>query len=338
MRFDMALSADLGEVRAQAEAYEAMGVDGVFTFEGQRDVFFPLVAAAEYTGMDIYTNVAIALPRSPMHLAYQAFDLHRLSGGRFALGLGSQIKPHITKRYSAVWDRPVAQMRELMAATKAIFACWQEGQRLDFRGDYYTFTLTTPIFEPDPLDWGAPPIWAGALGPRMTRMVAETADGILIHPFCSEQFLRSATMPAVAAGLAAAGRHRDDFTCGVGVIVGLHGDDAGEAEVRAVDRRCRSNLGFYGSTPAYRVVLDAHGWGELQDELNRLTKQGRWDAIGDVWDTAMVRTLSVQGTPAEAASEIRNRFDGLADRIHISLHSTPQPLVAELFSELRDGA
>ena len=335
MKFDMALSADLDGVREQAQAYEAMGVDGVFTFEGQRDVFFPLVAAAEHTGLDLYTNVAIALPRSPMHLAYQSFDLHRLSGGKFALGLGSQIKPHITKRYSAVWDRPVAQMRELMAATRAIFACWQDGERLDFRGDYYTFTLSIPTFEPGALEWGPPPIWAGALGPKMTQMVAETADGILLHPFCSELFLRTKTMPAVEAGLTAAGRNTDDFTFGVGVIVGLYGDDADEAEAYAVEKRCRANLGFYGSTPAYRVVLDAHGWGELQDELNRLTKEGRWDAIGDVWDDEMVHTLSVQGTPSEAAAEIKSRFGGLADRIHLSLHGAPQPLVAELFAALK---
>ena len=335
MKFDMALSGELGGIRAQAEAYEAMGVDGVFTFEGQRDVFFPLVAAAEHTGLDLYTNVAIALPRSPMHLAYQSFDLHRLSGGKFALGLGSQIKPHITKRYSAVWDRPVAQMRELMAATKAIFARWQDGDPLDFRGDYYTFTLSTPIFEPGALEWGAPPIWAGALGPKMTQMVAEVADGILLHPFCSELFLRTKTMPAVEAGLTAAGRSRDDFTFGVGVIVGLYADDADEKEAWQVEHRCRSNLGFYGSTPAYRVVLDAHGWGALQDELNRLTKEGRWSEIGNVWDDEMVHTLSVQGTPTEAAAEIKSRFGGLADRIHLSLHGAPQPLVAELFAALK---
>ena len=335
MKFDMALSGELGGIRAQAEAYEAMGVDGVFTFEGQRDVFFPLVAAAEHTGLDLYTNVAIALPRSPMHLAYQSFDLHRLSGGKFALGLGSQIKPHITKRYSAVWDRPVAQMRELMAATKAIFACWQDGERLDFRGDYYTFTLSTPIFEPGPLECGPPPIWAGALGPKMTQMVAEVADGILLHPFCSELFLRTKTVPAVEAGLTAAGRSRDDFTFGVGVIVGLYGDDADEKEAWQVEQRCRSNLGFYGSTPAYRVVLDAHGWGALQDELNRLTKEGRWSEIGSVWDDEMVHTLSVQGTPTEAAAEIKTRFGGLADRIHLSLHGAPQPLIADLFAALK---
>ena len=334
MKFDMALSGELGGIRTQAEAYEAMGVDGVFTFEGQRDVFFPLVAAAEHTGLDLYTNVAIALPRSPMHLAYQSFDLHRLSGGKFALGLGSQIKPHITKRYSAVWDRPVAQMRELMAATKAIFARWQDGEPLDFRGDYYTFTLSTPIFEPGPLECGPPPIWAGALGPKMTQMVAEVADGILLHPFCSELFLRTKTMPAVEAGLAAADRSRDDFTFGVGVIVGLYGDDADEKEAWQVEQRCRSNLGFYGSTPAYRVVLDAHGWGELQDELNRLTKEGRWSEIGNVWDDEMVHTLSVQGTPTEAAAEIKSRFSGLADRIHLSLHGAPQPLIADLFAAL----
>ncbi len=335
MKFDMPLSADLAGARDQAQAYQDMGVDGVFTFEGQRDVFFPLLSAAETTGLDLYTNVAIALPRSPMHLAYQSFDLHRLSDGKFALGLGSQIKPHITKRYSAVWDRPVAQMRELMAATKAIFARWQDGAPLDFRGDYYTFTLSTPIFEPEPLEWGTPPIWAGALGPKMTKMVAETADGILIHPFCSEQFLRTKTLPAVKAGLAAAGRSRDEFLFGVGVIVGLYGEDADESEAWRVEQLCRSNLGFYGSTPAYRVVLEAHGWGELQDELNRLTKQGRWGDIGDVWDDEMVHTLSIQGTPAEAAAEIHNRFGGLADRVHLSLHGAPQPLVAELFDNLK---
>src|SRR5688572_29567472 len=195
----------------RARELEAMGVDGAFSFENAHDLFFPLVAAAPVCDLDLSTNVAIAFPRSPMHLANAAYDLHLLSGGRFRLGLGSQIRPHIERRYGARWDKPVAQMREWVLATKAILQAWQDSTRLDFRGDYTTHTLMTPVFDPGPNPHGVPKILVGALGPRMTTMAAEVADGIQVMPFNTAQHVRERTMPAIERGLAASGRTSDDL-------------------------------------------------------------------------------------------------------------------------------
>jgi probable F420-dependent oxidoreductase len=268
-----------------------------------------------------------------MHLAYQAWDLQRLTGGRFALGLGSQIRPHIEKRYSARWDKPVRQMRELVAATKAIFRTFQDGEPLDFRGDYYTFTLMTPTFVPERLEWGPPPIWMGALGPLMTKAAAEVADGVLIHPFNTERFLREQSLPRVEAGLAAAGRDRAGFTLTVTAIVCLYGTD----DERAVaEQGCRFNLAFYGSTPSYRVTLDVHGWGELQPELNRLSKEGRWAEMGRLVDDELLDAVCVRGTPAEVASTLRSRYAGVADRVAFSVPYGVRPeLLAEVIDRVR---
>lgn len=333
MLLDTVLDAELGDVAEQARHLAAAGFDGGFTFEGPRDVFLPLVGATG-SGLDLYTNVAIALPRSPMHLAHTAWDLQRASRGRFALGIGSQIKPHIERRYSALWDRPVAQMRELIGALRAIFATFQDGAPLDYRSEYYTHTLMIPTHNPGPLEWGPPPIWAAALGPDMTRMVAAHADGIVIHPFNTAGFLRDHTVPLVHEGWERAGRSGEGFTFGVGTIVGVYRDDAERAEA---ERGVRFNLGFYGSTPAYRVVLDAHGWGDLQPELRALTRDGgSWERLGSLWTDEQLDALCVLGTPTEVAAELRRRFSGIADRLALSIpHLTSPDLLAELGSAWR---
>src|SRR5258708_6680924 len=250
MKIDMVLSADLDAVGEQTRELHAMGFDGVYTQEANSDVTFPLLLAAQAAPIDIYTNVAIAFPRSPMHLAYAAFDLQRAARGRFALGVGSQIRPHVEKRFSARFGNPVAHLAELVRALHAIFRCFHEGERMDFRGEYYTHTLMTPTFIPPPLASDPPPVWVGALGPRMTQMAAEVADGVLIHPFNSELFLRTVTLPRIDAGLAASGRDRSRFTLGVDVMACVYGDDA---ERKIAEAGCRSNLAFYASTPSYRV-------------------------------------------------------------------------------------
>jgi probable F420-dependent oxidoreductase len=329
MKFDIALHADLPDVARQAAELAQQGFAGVFTLEANRDVFFPLLAVAESgVALDLYPNVAIAFPRSPMHVAYQSWDLQRLSGGRFALGLGSQIRPHIEKRFSATWHKPVAQLREYVAATKAIFACFHEGARLDFRGDYYTFTLMTPTFIPAPLSTDGsvapPPIWMGALGPLMTSAAAQAADGVIVHPFNSEAFLRTQTMPRVLAGLAKSGRTRESFTVNVTAIACLY-DDADERERAAAIDAARVNLAFYASTPSYRVTLDVHGWGELQPELNALSKAGRWAEMATLITDDMVDTLTVRGTPEEAAATIASRYADIADRVALSIPGSVRP-------------
>jgi probable F420-dependent oxidoreductase len=293
---------------------KATGVDGLFTFEGPHDVFFPLVAACADgpPGLDLMTNVAMAFPRSPMHMANAAYDLQLMSQGRFRLGLGTQIKPHIERRYGSTWSRPVARMREIVLATKAIFDCWEGIAPLDFRGEFTTHTLMTPTFNPGPHPYGPPRIHVGALGPKMTEMTAEVADGILVMPFNSGRHFRERTLPAIERGLAAGERQRDDLEIVVEAIMAVGETDE---QVEAAGKGVRGLLSFYGSTPSYKPVLDVEGWGELQPELNAMSKRGEWAAMPGLITDQMVDTIAVRGRPAEAAAELVRRFGGHADRV-----------------------
>lgn len=330
MRIDIQLDARPDAVAGRARELAGTGVDGLFTFEGPHDVFLPLATAASVTDVDLMTNVAIALPRSPMHLAHTAYDLQLLSGGRFRLGLGSQIRPHIEHRYGATWERPAARMREIVLAVKAILTSWQDGTRLDFRGEFTRHTLMPPMFVPGPNPHGVPPVLLGALGPLMTRTAAEVADGLLVMPFNSERHLRERTLPAVADGLDRAGRDPATFSVLPQAIVAM---GRTPAELEAATTGVRGLLAFYGSTPAYRPVLEVEGWDHLQPELNRLSKQGDFPAMLDLVDDGMVATLAVRGTPEECAAEIRRRFGGFADRVCAYFPGYQPPL-----SQIRDLA
>ncbi len=304
------------------------GASGVFTFEGPFDVFTPLVLASAVKGLDVMSNVAIAFPRNPIQLAHQANDLQLLTEGRFILGLGTQVRAQIEKRYGVEFDRPVARMKEMVGALRAIFATWNDGERLNFRGEYFRHTLMTPTFNPGPNPFGPPPIYLGALGPRLTRATAEVADGLLVMPFGSKRFLHETTMPAVREGLAAAGRSEDDFAVVPEIIVSVGtGSDDDHTSTRML-------LAFYGSTPAYRPVLDAHGWGDLQPELNAMSKQGRWQEMASLIDDEMLHTIAACGTPAEVAEHIRDRVDGASDRICLY---QPGPIAVDALAEIVDA-
>jgi len=341
LRFDTSLAAPLGEEERVAAELEGLGFDGAFTFEGAHDVFLPLAAVARLgADLDLMTNVAIALPRSPIHLAHAAWDLQALSGGRFRLGLGSQIRPQIERRYGATWSSPVEQLREIVQATKAIFEAWEGTARLDFRGRYTTHTLMTPMFNPGPNPFGPPPVLVGALGPRMTTMAAEVADGLLVMPFNSRRHLIERALPAISAGLRAGGRpplgHPDDtFEVVAEVIVCCGRDDR---ELAAAEAGVRGLLSFYGSTPAYRPVLDVEGWGDLQPELNRLSKEGRWADMSGLIEPAMLRTLAVHGSPADCAGELLERVGDLASRVAFYTPYQASPaMVGELLDALRQA-
>lgn len=300
------------EAPDRAGALKAAGVDGLFTFENAHDVFLPLATAANAVDdIDYMTNVAIAFPRSPLHLAYAANDLQHLTGGRFRLGLGTQIKPHIEKRYGATWSRPAARMREMVLAIRAIFDTWEGNAKLDFRGEFTTHTLMTPAFDPGPNPFGPAPILVGALGPRMCETAGEVADGILVMPFNSERHFHERTVPAVEKGLAARERSGDRFEVVVEVIVAM--GRTGE-ELAAATSGVKSLLAFYGSTPSYRPVLDVEGRGDLQPELNALSKQGRWVDMTARIDDDLLTTIAVAGTPEECAAEIVRRFGTHAQR------------------------
>lgn len=326
MLLDVQLDGRPENAAARARELVGAGADGLFTFEGPHDVFLPLAAAAGAVEADLMTNVAIALPRSPMHLAHTAYDLQLLSRGRFRLGLGSQIRPHIENRYGATWDRPAARMRETVLAVKAILDSWQHGTRLDFRGEFTKHTLMPPTFVPGPNPYGVPPVLLGALGPMMTRTAAEVADGLLIMPFHSHRHVRERTLPAVAEGLARAGRESLPLYPQAIVAMGTTPD-----EIAKATHGVKMLLAFYGSTPAYKPVLDIEGWGSLQPELNALSKTGHVDAMVELIDDDMVRTLAVAGTPEECAGEIDRRFGDLAQRVCCyfpGYHAPPHQIAA----------
>ena len=295
MLLDVRLDADLTAVPGAVAELEEAGVAGVFTYEGPGDPFLPLGAAAlASTRLALYTNLAIALPRSPMHLAYLAQDLQRASGGRFSLGLGSQVRKHVVERFGATWESPVEQMREWVLAIRAIQTSWATGEPMAFEGRWTQHTYCPPLFVPPP---GPPaPILLGALGPRMTTMAVEVADGVLLHPFCSERSLAQSTWPLIAEGFPVIGQ----------TIVGVATD---EAELALARDAVRTLIAFYASTAAYRPVLDAHGWGDLQVELRDLTRAGRWEALPAAVPDEVIDTIAALGTPAEVAAALARRFD-----------------------------
>ncbi|WP_199178295.1 TIGR03617 family F420-dependent LLM class oxidoreductase [Mycobacterium hubeiense] len=311
----------------RARALRDAGASGVFTFEGPHDVFAPLTLASTVDGLDLMTNVAIAFPRNPIHLAHQAIDHQLLSNGRFTLGLGTQIRTQIEKRFGADFDKPVKRMTELVAALRAIFEAWTTGERLDFRGEFYRHTLMTPTFTPSAIPHGPPPIFVGALGPQLTRATARVADGLLVMPFGSKRFLHEVTMTGVRDGLAAAGRELSEFAVVPEIIVSVGDDDAAHAPARRL-------LAFYGSTPAYRPVLELHGWGDLQPELNALSKQGRWQDMAGLIDDEMLHTIAACGSPADVAAHIKGRVDGVSDRICLY---QPGPIAVESLAEIVDA-
>jgi probable F420-dependent oxidoreductase len=328
MKVDTMLSG-LGEAGEQARFLEGLGVDGVFTFEGPHDVFTPLVLAAVSTrSLELATNVAIAFPRNPVQLAHQAYDLQLLSEGRFTLGLGSQIRAQVEKRYGASFDRPIARMRELVGALRAIFASWETGDRLDFRGEFTSHTLMPPMFNPGPLPFGMPAVAIGGLGPQMVRLAAEVADGLLVMPFNTGRHFRERTLPAVDEGLARGGRERSALTV-TGEVIVCCGRD--EEELESARRAGRWLLSFYASTPSYRPVLEVEGWEDLQPELNRLSKAGRWEEMPGMIDDTMLEALAAVGSPKEVAAEVAGRFGDRVDRVAVY---TPSAVDGDTLGEL----
>lgn len=324
----------LADAVSNATALAEAGIDGLFTFEGPHDPFVPLIlAGASVPDVDFYTNVAIALPRNPLNVAHQAWDLAALTGGRFRLGLGVQVKGQIERRYGADFHPPVARITEFIEALHAIFACWQDGAPLDVQGEYYRHTLMPPLFNPGPLESGPPPVWLGALGPKMVQTAARVADGLCVMPFSTRRFLEEMTLPNFTAGLRAAGRERSEVDLVCEVIVGVGRDDTELADALA---GVRMLVAFYGSTPAYRRVLDLHGWGDRQEVLHAMTKSGAWDEMERHVDDEMLQTIAVVGSPAEVARGIVERFGDVADRVGFYFpYAVNNDAIAELVSEIR---
>jgi probable F420-dependent oxidoreductase len=321
MKVDALLHHNLAAVPAQVAALEAAGFAGVQTVETGHDPFFPLLLAAEHSkGLDLTTAIAVAFARNPMNLAAIGNDLNGYSGGRFILGLGSQIRAHIERRFSMPWSQPAARMREFIAAMQAIWANWYQGEPLNFRGEFYQHTLMTPVFTPKPSDAGPPRVFLAAVGPLMTQVAADLCEGMLVHPLTSVSYLRDHTLPIIEAGLKRRGLSRRDFELSHGMFV-VSG--ATEEAFRDSRRAVRERIAFYSSTPAYRTVLESHGWGDLQPELNQLSKQGRWVEMGELISEEMLDTFAVVGAPDRIVPMIRERFAGLVDRVTLDFSFAP---------------
>ncbi len=302
---------------------EAKGYAGAFTYEGPHDPFFPLLLAARASqSIQLYTAVAIGFARNPMILANIGWDLQALSRGRFLLGLGTQIRPHIEKRFGMPWSRPAHRMKEMVSAIKEIWRCWEEGDRLDYRGEIYQHTLMTPVFDPGPHPHGLPPIFLAGVGPRMTEVAGEVADGFFVHPFGTAASLRELTWPALERGLERSGRPREALEISAQIMICTGADDEELEQVRAATRQ---QIAFYGSTPAYRPVLEVHGLGGLQEELNAMTKSGRWGELGERISDDLLEEIAVCAPHGEVAERIRERCDGLVDRVSLVAHWTRDP-------------
>jgi probable F420-dependent oxidoreductase len=306
---------DLHRVGAAARKAEDVGYDGVWSSETRQDPFMPLVLAAEHTErVALGTSIVVAFARNPMTTASSAWALNAFSGGRFILGLGSQIKPHIERRYSMPWSHPAPRMREFILAMRAIWDSWQNGTKLDFRGVFYTHTLMTPFFNPGPNDFGPPRVFLAAVGEGMTKVAAEVADGLLVHGFTTERYLREVTVPTVKRVLEERRLDLGDFQLSYPAFV-VTGDSA--ADVTEAERATRNQIAFYASTPAYRPVLELHGWGDLQPELTVLSKQGKWEEMGTLITDEILDAFAVRGTPEEIPGHLERRFGDLVDRISL---------------------
>ena len=315
MLVDGGIGTDWTRAAQGARQTELDGYDGAWAAETSHDPFTLLTLAATSTEkIQLGTSIAVAFARNPMTTAVQANDIHWLSGGRMVLGLGSQIKPHIEKRFSMPWSSPAARMREFVLAMQAIWDCWNNGTKLAFRGEFYTHTLMSPFFNPGPNPFGTPKVFLAGVGELMTQVAGEVCDGFLAHGFTTERYLKETTIPALESGMAKSGRSRDTFEVSLPSFF-VSGRD--EKELEAAKAGTKAQIAFYGSTPAYRGVLELHGWGSLQDKLNGLSKEGKWKEMGESLDDEVLHAFAVVGEPEAIGPELLSRYAGAVDRISL---------------------
>lgn len=326
---------DIARFGEGAALTESLGYDAVLVEETKHDPYQCLaLGAAATTTLGLGTSVAMAFPRSPTVTAMSAWSLQQLSGGRFILGLGSQVRGHVRRRFGMEWHAPGPWMRDYVLAVRAVWAAWQNRTKLDFHSDRYDLTLMVPLFDPGPIEWPNIPIHVAAIGPSMCAVAGEVADGIRLHPICSPRFIDEAILPAVARGAARSGRAPSDVEVCMKPLVGTAPD---EASLVAVTEVVRSRVAFYLSTPAYKRAFEIHGWGELADRAAVHSKAGQWDHLTALVDDEVLHTIATIGTHDTIGTQLRERYAGRVDRIEFSIPvTTPEDaerlraLVAEL--------
>lgn len=321
------LSTENDAVRAEKDGYDTLSVP-----ETGHDVFVALALAARATTrIRLQSAIAVAFARNPMTLAYQANDVSLVSGGRFELGLGSQVRPHIERRFGMPWSRPAARMEDFVGALRAIWQAWETGDRLHHRGEFYTHTLMTEFFSPGPNPHGAPPVMLAAVGERMTEVAGRVTDGLLVHPLTSPSYLAEVTLPALRRGRGRA--DLDGFDVCLPVFAALGADAGARAAAEAGVRR---QIAFYASTPPYRPVLEHHGRGELADRLNGLSRNQAWDEMAGLVDDDVLDLFAVSGTPDEVAAGVADRYGDLVDRVSLNTpYDADEALVADTVARLR---
>lgn len=332
MKVDGELFVGMGKVSERIRQLEEAGYSGAQTVETGHDPFLPLALAAEHSKkIELITAIAVAFARNPMNLASIGNDLNDYSQGRLIMGIGSQIKAHIEKRFSMPWSHPAARMREMILAMRAIWANWYDGVPLNFRGQFYSHTLMTPVFTPSPSKFGPPRVFLAAVGPMMTEVAADVADGIMVHPMTSVKYLKQMTLPIVDASLKKRNLPRSKFELSYPVFI-VSGQN--EKEFAESKQAIKQRIAFYGSTPAYRGVLEMHGWSTLQPQLNLMSKQGKWVEMGELIDDEMLDTFAVVGEPHEIVPILKSRYSGLVDRFSLSFPFVPAEKRPALIKEL----
>lgn len=315
---------NLREVPALAQAAEAMGFDGIWSSETTHDPFLMSALIAEHTRRaNLGTAIAVAFPRSPGTLAYLAWDLAALSNGRFILGLGTQVKAHNERRFGVKWEPPLAKLREVILSMRALWDTWQNGTRLNFRGQFFKLTLMSPFFNPGPIAYPDIPIYIAGVNRGLCRLAGELGDGFHVHPFHSVQYLQKVTLPAIEEGLRASDRQRSDLELVSSVFV-IPGKT--EAEREAASRPVRQQIAFYASTPSYAPVMELHGWGETRQQLSRLAAKGRWDEMLSLISDEMLDVFALSGAWEELPGKIMARYEGLLDRVMYYLPFVPDEM------------
>ena len=314
MKLDTVLMvSNLRYASAAAQAAEACGFDALWSAETTHDPFYPLLLAAEHTErVQLGTAIAVAFPRSPMIMANIGWDLAQYTNGRFVMGLGTQIRAHNEKRFSVPYDKPGPKLRDMILAMRAIWDCWQNGTKLRYEGEYFRHTLMTPFFNPGPIDHPDVPIYVAGVNPYICRLVGELCDGFHAHPFHSIKYLNEVIFPNMDEGAAKAGRTRKDIDI-VGPVFTIIGDT--DEDLEAAKLPVKQQIAFYASTPAYRGVLDIHGWGDLGPRLTEETKKGNWGGIADLITDEMLEVYAVTGNSDNIAEKIVERYNGVYDRV-----------------------
>ena len=324
MKLDAGLAVEgkhLPTIDEVGRAAESLGFTGLWTSETKHDSFLPLAVAASSTrALDLGTSIAIAFSRSPMTTAQISWDLQDLSGGRFILGLGTQVKAHIERRFSMPWGKPAARLKDYILALRAIWQSFQTEDSLDYEGEFYQHTLMAPFFNPGPIEHPEIPIYIAGVNTRLARLAGELCDGFHVHPFHTQEYVRQIVKPAIKEGAEQENRHPEDIKLATSVFV-----ITGETEEEVEDQRekMRAQTAFYASTPSYRVVLEAHGWEDVGEELGKLARDKKWDEMPNVITDEMLRTFAVEATPDEVGTALKERYEGLIDRVALYVPFVP---------------